>query len=127
MTTINTQADVERIMVDRNVSFHFQPLLTEQPDSTWTARYPGADWSVTATSEADARAQLRAEELRRIDTPDASAWKISAVRQHIDHGPIPGVYELDNAAADRAIQAGTAEAMNAELAGIEHRRQHGQR
>jgi hypothetical protein len=38
------------------------------------------------------------------------------VRQHIEHGPIPGVYELDNAAADRAIDAGTTEAMNAAIA-----------
>lgn len=109
-------------MVERNVSFHFQPLLTEQPDSTWIARYPGAAWSVTGSSQADARARLRAEELRRVDTPDASAWKINAVRQHIDHGPIPGVVELDNAAADRAIRAGTPEAMNAELAAVDYRR-----
>jgi hypothetical protein len=122
MTTINTQADVERIMVDRNVSFVFQPLLTEQSDGTWVGRYPGADWSVTATSEHDARAQLRAEELRRVNTPDASRWKVNAVRQHIEHGPIAGVYELDNTAADRAIQAGTPEAMAAEIQAVESSR-----
>lgn len=35
---------------------YFQPLLTEHPDHTWTARYPGADWTVTGATEADARA-----------------------------------------------------------------------
>lgn len=114
--TITTQADVERIMIDRDISFHFQPILTEQPDRTWQAHYPAADWSVTADTAEQARAKLLQAELDRIDTPEANAWKIAAVRQHIEHGPIPGVYELDNAAADQAIAAGTDEAMNAAIA-----------
>lgn len=36
----------------------------------------------------------------------------NAGRPVVEQGPIPGVYELDNAAADRAIDAGTTEAMN---------------
>jgi len=120
MTTITTQADVERIMIERNVTFVFKPLITEQPDGTWTARYPGADWSVTGDTEADARAQLRAEELRIIDTPAATDWKINAVREHFENGPVPGVHVLDNAAADRALAAGTPEAMSAEIAANQH-------
>jgi hypothetical protein len=120
--TIETQDDVARIMIDRDVSFHFQPILTEQPDGTWIAHYPTADWTVTGTSEQDARAKLRAEELRLIGTPEATNWKINAVRQHIEHGPIPGVYELDNTAADRAIAAGTPQAMNVEIDALQHRR-----
>jgi hypothetical protein len=42
--TIETQADVERIMLDRGVSFVFQPVLTEQPGGGWIAHYPAADW-----------------------------------------------------------------------------------
>jgi hypothetical protein len=116
--TITTQADVERIMVDRDISFHFQPVLTEQADGTWTAAYPASDWHASGATADAAREQLRAEELRRIGTPEATSWKINAVRQHVEHGPIPGVYELDNAAADDAIAAGTTEAMNAAIAAL---------
>lgn len=119
--TIETQADVERIMLDRNVSFVFQPVLTEQPDHTWIARYPGADWHTTGDTADQARARLRDKELQQIGTPEATDWKINAVRQHIEHGPIPGVYELDNTAADRALAAGTPEAMNTEIAALQRR------
>jgi hypothetical protein len=120
--TIETQADVERLMIERNVSFVFDPLLTEQPDRTWVARYPGTDWSVIGHSSDDARARLRAEELNRMTNPGASSWKINAVRQHVEHGPIAGVYELDNDAADRIIQDGTPAALAAEIAAIEQQR-----
>jgi hypothetical protein len=122
--TIRTQADVERIMVERNVSFVFDPLISQQPDGAWLARYPGADWSVTADNADEARAQLRVEELRRMSDPEASSWKINAVRLHVEHGPVDGVYELDNTAADRAIQAGTPAALDAEIAAIKHRPEH---
>ncbi|WP_293003779.1 hypothetical protein [Mycobacterium sp.] len=118
--TITTQADVERIMIDRDISFHFQPLVAEQEDGSWTAAYPGADWNVTGATADEARAQLRAEELQRIGTAEAASWKVNAVRQHIEQGPIPGVYELDNAAADDAIAAGTTAAMNAAIAALGH-------
>ncbi|EUA17378.1 hypothetical protein I552_0579 [Mycobacterium xenopi 3993] len=47
---IETQADVERLMAERNISFVFRPSITEQPDGTWIACYPGADWSVSAAT-----------------------------------------------------------------------------
>lgn len=120
--TIETQADVERLMIERNVSFVFEPLLTEQPDRRWVARYPGTDWSVTGHSSDDARGRLRSEELNRMTSSEASSWKINAVRQHIEHGPIAGVYELDNDTADRIIQGGTPAALAAEIAAIDQRR-----
>jgi hypothetical protein len=112
---IETQADVERIMLVRDISFVFQPVV-EQRDGGWVARYPAADWHATGDTAGQARARLREQELQRMGTPAATEWKIAAVRQHVEDGPIPGVYELDNAAAGRAIDAGTTEAMNAALA-----------
>lgn len=104
---IETQEDVERIMLERDVAFHFDPLLTEQPDGSWVARYPGADWSVTGSDKEQAGQRLRAEILQRIGTPDAHKWKINAVRHHIENGPIVGVYEIPNADFDRAVEVGT--------------------
>lgn len=118
---IETQEDIERIMLERNVAFHFETLLTEQPEGSWVARYPGADWSVTGSDKEQAGQRLRAEILQRIGTPDAHKWKINAVRRHIENGPIVGVYEIPNADFDRAVEVGTTEALDAVLAAARNR------
>lgn len=119
---IETQADVERVMAERNISFVFRPVITEQPDGTCNARYPGATWSATGSDPDEARRQLRAEELARIQDPANADWKVEAVRRHLAEGPIDGVYELDNQTADQVIDAGTLEALDDEIATIERQR-----
>ncbi|UQB93086.1 MULTISPECIES: hypothetical protein [Mycobacterium] len=110
---VETQADIERLMVERKISFVFRPCITERPDGTWVARYPAADWSVTGRDADEARQRLHAEQLARIRDPNRSDWKVDAVRRHFAEGPLDGVYELDNAVADRVIEAGTQAALNA--------------
>ena len=51
--------------------------------------------------------------------PESAGWKINAVRQHIERGPVEGVYELDNVTADRVIADGTPAALDAEIAAID--------
>lgn len=51
---VETQADIERLMVERKISFVFRPCITEQPDGTWVALYPAADWSVIGRDADDA-------------------------------------------------------------------------
>lgn len=119
---IENQADVERIMAERNISFVFRPSITAQPDGTWIARYPGADWSVSGRDADEARRRLHAEELTRMRDPNHSEWKVNAVRRHLTEGPIDGVYELDNETADQVINAGTQAALDAEISAIDHRR-----
>lgn len=116
---IESQTDVERVMAERDISFVFRPLMTEQPDGSYVARYPGADWSVTGPDSDQARTRLRDEELARIGDPTTADWKINAVRLHLSEGPIDGVYELSNETADRVIDAGTPAALDAEIAAIE--------
>lgn len=119
---IETQADVERVMLERNVSFVFRPCITEQPDGSWNACYPGAQWSVSGRDADEARNRLHAEELTRMRDPNHSDWKVEAVRRHLNEGPIEGVYELDNATADRVVDEGTQAALDSELAAIDQRR-----
>ncbi|EUA65509.1 hypothetical protein I553_10806 [Mycobacterium xenopi 4042] len=83
---IENQADVERIMAERNISFVFRPSITAQPDGTWIARYPGADWSVSGRDADEARRRLHAEELTRMRDPNHSEWKVNAVRRHLTEG-----------------------------------------
>ncbi|EUA36335.1 hypothetical protein I549_1923 [Mycobacterium avium subsp. avium 2285 (R)] len=120
---IETQADVERLMAERNISFVFRPSITAQPDGTWIARYPGADWSVSGRDAEEARRALHAEELTRMRDPNNADWKVEAVRRHLTEGPIDGVYQLDNETADRVIDDGTQAALDAEIAAIDQQRE----
>lgn len=119
---IETQADVERVMMDRNMSFVFRPCITEQPGGSWNAFYPGAGWSVSGRDADEARSRLRAEEFTRMRDPNHADWKVEAVRRHLTEGPIEGVYELDNATADRVVDEGTQAALDTEIAAIDRRR-----
>jgi hypothetical protein len=47
-------------MAERNAAFIFRPIVSQQPDGSWRARYPGAEWSVTATSSTGATHKLHA-------------------------------------------------------------------
>ncbi|MCA4734127.1 hypothetical protein H8Z64_07185 [Mycobacterium avium subsp. hominissuis] len=110
---IQSQADIERLMIERNVSFVFRPSVAELPDGTWVARYPAADWSVMGCCSEEARQRLHAEQLSRMRGANHSDWKVEAVVRHFAEGPVTGVYELDNAVADSVIEAGTQEALDA--------------
>ncbi|WP_442931917.1 hypothetical protein [Mycobacterium sp. 050134] len=115
---IESQADIERLMVERNISFVFRLSVTEQPDGTWVARYPGSDWSVVGRGSDEARQRLHAEQLARMRDPNLSDWKVDAVRRHFAGGPVDGLYELDNAFADRVIEVGTQAALDAALPSV---------
>lgn len=119
---IETQADIERLMVERNVSFVFRAVVTEQPDGTWVARYPGAQWSVRGRDAQHVRQLLLDEQIARMRDPSERDWKIAAVRQHFSQGPIDGVYVLDNNTVDHVLDAGTSDALDAALATVEQRR-----
>lgn len=116
---VETQADIERVMVERNISFVFKPSVTEQPDGSWIARYPGADWSVSGGDAAEARQRLHAEELARMGDSTHADWKIEAVRQYLEKGHLEGVYALDNGTVDQVVDAGTSAALDAALAAVE--------
>ncbi|CQD24577.1 hypothetical protein BN1232_06270 [Mycobacterium lentiflavum] len=116
---VETQADIERVMVQRNVSFVFRPSVTEQADGNWIARYPGADWSVSGRDADEARQRLHAEQLSRMGDSTHADWKIEAVRQYLENGPIDGVYALDNDTVDRVVDAGTPAALDAAVAAID--------
>lgn len=118
---VETQADIERVMVERNVSFVFKPCIIEQPDGSWLARYPGADWSVSGGDETAARQRLRAEQLARMGDSTHVDWKIQAVRQYLENGHADGVYVLDNDTVDQVIDAGTSAALDAAVAAVDHR------
>ena len=77
-----------------NAAFIVRPIVSEQPDGSWRARYPEAEWSVTAASSTDAMHKLHAAQLDRLTDPRSAHWQLIALRQHLDHGPVPGVYEI---------------------------------
>ena len=67
---------------------------TEQNETGWRAWYPGADWSVSAPTEDEARKQLQKEAERRRQAGQDPFTDI--YRKHMRE-TIPGVYAMDNA------------------------------
>ncbi|OBJ92997.1 hypothetical protein [Mycobacterium sp. 1245852.3] len=120
---IETQADIERLMIERNISLVFKPSVTEQPDGTWVALYPGAQWSVSGRDAQQARQRLHDEQLARMRDPATLDWKIEAVRRHFsEDGPVEGVYALDNDITDHVLDVGTPAALGAAVRAIEQQR-----
>lgn len=87
-------ADVSTHLRTTGAAFVFRPVIEQRDERTWVARYPGADWSATGTSEDDARNQLHKAARARIGNPNNSTWQDTAIHEHLARGPIPGVYEL---------------------------------
>lgn len=84
---IHSRDDMADLMRERGVSFVFTPVVAEQPDGTWVAHYPGAEWEVTADDAETARLRLRAAEQDRMRDPAGSDWQVAAVRKYLTEGP----------------------------------------
>ncbi|MGJ6127032.1 hypothetical protein QN239_31065 [Mycolicibacterium sp. Y3] len=120
---IETQADVERLMMEQGIAIHFRPIISEQPGGTWIARYPCASWFATGSDANDARERLREEGIRHMPDPANAEWKVEAVRRYYADGPLEGVYIFDKETADRIFATdATTEALDNEIAAIDRRR-----
>lgn len=76
-------------------AFQMEPVFTDDGES-WTGSYPGADWSVSAPTEAEAREKLGEEFIRRQNAgEDALAYADAVYLRHLQE-PVPGVYAMDN-------------------------------
>ncbi|MCG5434090.1 hypothetical protein LV457_17600 [Mycobacterium sp. MYCO198283] len=76
-------------------AFDMEPQV-EPGGDTWTAFYPGADWSVSAPSREQALHELRKEFIRRQNAgQDPLAYADAVYRAHLRE-PIAGVYAVDN-------------------------------
>lgn len=76
-------------------AFQMEPVFTDDGES-WTGSYPGADWSVSALTEAEARQKLGEEFIRRQNAgEDALGYADAVYLRHLQE-PVPGVYAMDN-------------------------------
>jgi len=72
-----------------------EPQL-EQSGGSWTARYPEADWSVSAPTEEQVRQRLGEEVVRRQGAGEnALAYADDVYRRHL-RAPVAGVYAMKN-------------------------------
>ncbi|SKT78109.1 Uncharacterised protein [Mycobacteroides abscessus subsp. massiliense] len=72
-----------------------RPQVLQDSDGSWRAQYPEADWSVRGDSEQNARAKLRDEFERRVQSGQTdTAPNDDLLRCHLAN-PIPGVYAID--------------------------------
>ncbi|SPX94908.1 hypothetical protein [Mycobacterium xenopi] len=78
-------------------AFHIEPQA-QQTGQSWTAWYPGADWTVTAPTKEAALQQLRDEFGRRLKesgySARAFAFTDALYRRHLQD-PVQGVYAMD--------------------------------
>lgn len=89
-----------------------RPQVRQDGNGSWVAQYPEADWSVTGTSEADARAKIRDEFGRRLRNGESEPSSLSEdVLERHRAKPIPGIYVID-----RNVYMSLREAPDAETA-----------
>jgi hypothetical protein len=92
----------------RKYAFHMEPQLVADGD-TWTASYPGADWSTSGTSSAEALERLGVEFTRRQNAgEDALSYAEDVYRRHL-RDPVDGVYAVDNELYRELVHASSAE------------------
>jgi hypothetical protein len=79
----------------RRWAFRMTPQCERTGDG-WRASYPGADWSVTAPSEEEARQKFAEEVTRRRNAGEnPKGFEDAVYREHL-RKPIPGVYAMDS-------------------------------
>jgi len=79
----------------RRWAFRMTPQC-EETDDGWRASYPGADWSVSAQSEEEARQKFADEVARRRNAGEQpKGFEAAIYREHLRR-PIPGVYAMDS-------------------------------
>jgi hypothetical protein len=96
--------------VEQDWEFYSRPQFEQLADGSWRARYPVADWSVTAETRQAAVETLIAEDLRKVkEDPGYSVRKFKALHRHLIE-PIPGVYAITREQGERARASGDPQA-----------------
>jgi hypothetical protein len=95
--------EMTALMVERGIAYVFRPEVSQLASGSFEARYPGAEWSAVGASHDEAIANLGEAALNRRGTPDETSWQVAAVRAHLAHGPLVGVYEVPLDVNDRIM------------------------
>jgi hypothetical protein len=110
--------EMTALMIERGIAYVFRPRVSQLAGGSFEARYPAADWSTTGASRDEGIASLGDGALNRRGTPDETSWQVAAVREHLAHGPLDGVYEIpldvnDRIMASKDPQAALTEVLDA--------------
>jgi hypothetical protein len=111
----STDEEMTALMIERGIAYVFRPQLSQLAGGSFEARYPGADWSAVGDSHDEAIANLGEAALTRRGTPDETSWQLAAVREHLAHGPLDGVYEIPLDVNDRIMRSEDPQAALAEV------------
>jgi hypothetical protein len=108
----------------RRYAFHMEPQ-TEEREESWTAAYPGANWSASGRSRAEALQRLGEEFMQRQNAgEDPLAYAEGVYRRHLRE-PVEGVYAVDNELYRELVHAPAPERQRA-IEEAERRRRRGQ-
>lgn len=83
--------------------WRFAPQTEQFGDGTWRAWFASGGWTVSGSTEEEARQNAHAEWFRRRDDPDEVARRIAMMRRHLVE-PVPGVQNTPSSVLDSAWQ-----------------------
>lgn len=75
--------------------WRFYPQTEQFSDGTWRAWFASGGWTVTGTSEEEAKEKANLEWFRRREDPEEIARRIAMMRRHLKE-PVPGVENFEN-------------------------------
>jgi hypothetical protein len=82
--------------------WRFEPQTEQFGDGSWRAWFASGGWTVSGSTEEDAREKANAEWFRRRDEPDEVARRLAMMRRHLVD-PIPGVQNTPNTILQSAL------------------------
>jgi hypothetical protein len=83
------------------------PRYVEQSDGTVRGYYPGEDWYVTGSDQADATEKLGNEVHRRMQDPEYIAQHFALAQQHLRGDAVTPGFEVDTLSAEQYEQRTT--------------------
>lgn len=81
--------------------WRFTPQTEQFSDGSWRAWFASGGWTVTGSTEEDAREKANAEWFRRREDPDEIARRIAMMRRHLVE-PVTGVQNTPSSVLESA-------------------------
>jgi hypothetical protein len=83
--------------------WRFAPQTEQFSDGSWRAWFASGGWTVTGSTEEDAKEKANAEWFRRRDEPDEVARRVAMMRHHLVD-PVPGVQNTPSTVLQSALR-----------------------
>jgi hypothetical protein len=102
--------------------WRFTPQTEKFSDGSWRAWFASGGWTVTGSTEEEARQMANAEWFRRREDPDEIARRLAMMRRHLVD-PLPGVHNTPSSVLESAWNdPNPVQAVGSIIEGLDERR-----